>query len=231
MSTTLAENLRRVAAQHRICCVSGCSQPVRRLGRYCGPHQQHVHRHGEPCQTPITIYRLKPYQKRVASFLKKNRQHPAVQAVIDKLSSLLATAASKPVYTKPRRGDFRTQALMELQRLHAGGTTGEEMLSRLLAIAYMAHSDPALLQPLSIGHRYAAARLTLNLRVRGTPNWKADTHLGGQVLNTIGQQLNSATVLLASEMLKAFDQADREPVEYRETITKAVETQPLVAPK
>ena len=59
---------------------------------------------------------------------------------------------------------------MELQRLHQGGTTGEEMLSRLLAIAYMAHSDPALLPPLSIGHRYAAARLTLNLRVRGTPN-------------------------------------------------------------
>jgi hypothetical protein len=231
MPTTLAENLRRVAAQHRICCVPHCSQPVRRLGRYCGKHQQRVHRHGEPCQTPITVRHVKWFQKRVDNFMKKNRQHPAIQAVIDKLESLLADAASRPIYTKPRPGDFRTQALMELQRLHQGGTTGYEMLSRLLGVHYLAHSDPALLQPQSIAHRYAAARLTLNLRDRTARDHKYGTHLGGQVLNTIGQQLSSATLLLAMEMLRAFDKVDREPAEYRQTITKAVEAQPLVAVK
>jgi hypothetical protein len=183
--------------------------------------------HGSPTQSIVKVSMTVWYRKRTDKFLAQNRDHAAVLATIDKLNQILAMA--RPATVRPRRGDWRSRAHNELHRLTSMGVTGEEVLGRLLPIWYLAHADSAFLEPLSIPHRYACARHTLNLRDRSNKEFRASagTRCGSKALNWLGERLVNATLGLAQAMLKSFDEADRADLTHRETVQQAVEAVPL----
>ena len=105
----------------RVCVVAGCKHPVRRIGKYCSIHDRHAHRHGGPLQQPVRVAQLKFYRTKVQAFLRANSTSPAIATVADKLHSIIADAAAIPVYSRPKRGDWRTKVRLELTRLYEGG--------------------------------------------------------------------------------------------------------------
>jgi hypothetical protein len=228
MPIGLSEQLRRIAAKGpRMCDVRGCMKSAFRVGRYCDPHQKHAQAHGSPTATGIRLYMTAFYRKRTDKFLEQNRDHPAVQATVDKLQQILNSG--RAATTRPRRGDWRGRSNHEIHRLKSMGVTGFEALGRLLPLWYMSHADKPLLEPASLHFRYTCARHFLNLRDRSDKEFRASagTNCGSHALNYIGERLVSATLHLAQAMLKSFDATDAEPLEYRETVLQAVEAVPV----
>lgn len=233
--TSKREQTRELVARRvgRHCSVPGCLIQTHQLSQWCRRHAAREGRHGSPTQRSITLSELATYLKSIDRFLAANAGHTALELVFASLSAMLTEAAAIPVLQRPRPSDWRLRLRLDLQRLHKGGVSGQEMFRLVAALHLFAVAQPRSLQPHSRPSWFQTSRLILNSRTRDissplTNRW-ATSRLPAGALSHLGRVVTTTSYRVLLAMTEAIERAPNEQ-QQRQLITDALIAQPLNSP-
>lgn len=223
----------------RQCIEPGCTRPRHAAASRCNSHHLRFQRYGDGQASAVEQWRLKPFAKTAAAFMRGNVDHPVIKRVCSELQHRLddANRHMKSLGPNPYIApmDHRTKLQRELQRLKVGGATGADLFEAALALHL--YSKTAF-EPASEAYRFALARAVLMVVPlarhesvdfsKGTKRLDA-TRLSTVMLRAFGRDL---AVMLGVQLhlcAKAIEAESTRPKLTRaQAIAAAVERQPFV---
>lgn len=146
-----------------VCGVPGCASPARPLRNYCVSHANRFIRYGHPEGGPIPKRLTGPVARAVLVYLQtpEARDHPAIR---DGLNWCVRWLLSGEYCGENWQGMSPKQVVSSfLFRLERAGVTAEEVLSAIVAVAYVRMFIPGRIK--SDAHaRFCIVRAVFNLR-------------------------------------------------------------------
>jgi len=156
--------------------VAGCSSFVNRISRYCARHRDNDQRYGHPLGRAIRKSETGRFSRILASFIKANRNHPALTLVFTELDTMVAEGTARAAATpnaKLAPHDWRPRLDRELSRLHRHGVTPADIFREVGTLWFYSRTYSRELPPLSRRFHFAAARAVLSLAPR-EGRWSLD---------------------------------------------------------
>lgn len=199
------------------CAAKGCTNWARSWSRYCHSHANRHRYTRSPTGRLLRSRRdLGPYRELVAEYLPRWIQHPAMQAAIRYMDSLLTRGSSYTGSSGVHRGVAR-----ELRRLQTDGATGPAMLARVLTVEGFGYFnartwDDGECHTVNVGSQL----------IRTTPRPGAGK-VPGRVVYAIGQEVRNALGLLPREFWSAVDREIHRTEQARDAIAQALQGEPL----
>lgn len=207
----------RGKTQDRVpCAARGCPQWARSWSRYCHSHANRHRYTRSPTGRILRARRdLGAYRELVAKYLPRWIEHPAMQAAIRFMDSLLTQGSAYTGSSGVHRAIAR-----ELRRLRLDGATGPAMLARVLTVEGYRHFTPSWddgeCHTVNIGSQL----------IRTTPRPGAGK-VAGKVVYEIGREVRKALGLLPREFWQAVEKEMHRAEHARDAIAQALEGEPL----
>jgi len=205
----------------------------------CNSHHLNYQRYGDGQARAVEKWRLKPFRKQAASFMRANVAHPVIARAcaelkerLDATDRYMQSLGHSPYI---RWNDWRTRLQRELQRLKVGGATGADLFAAALALHL---SSKTGFEPATPAYEFALARAVLNVvpwacnevvnYAKGTKRLHT-AHLSTMMLREFGHDL---AVMLGVQLhlcAKAIEaEAGKPKLTRAQAIAATVERQPFV---
>ena len=147
--------------------------------------------------------------KDIFKFQRRNREHPALVMLLADLDQMLASSTGYQLPRQLRQVDWKPRLMKELQRMHNGGITGNDVFRAVAMIYLLSHRQPSRLEMNSREMKFAIARAVLHLRNKGTKKGRMGVGLphrmSTHVLDHLGHQLLIKALPVLQPMATALD--------------------------